>query len=260
MKQIITARPILALAAAGALVACGTSLAQTAPAGPAVPGEAPIPSSHANSIQPETTLSLSASGEVTRAPDMATITLGVQTEADTASAAMSQNAERMNRVYAALSEAGIAERDMQTSNLSLQPRYDYSNRDGSPPKVTGYTASNQVTVKARDLDTLGTTMDTIVAEGGNTISGLNFGLEDPSEARDEARREAVKKALQRAQLYADATGYRVARIVTISESGGDYGGPVPMMSMRAEADSSTKISGGEVGYTVDVNVTFELRK
>lgn len=253
-------RSLVAVAGASALVACGTSLAQTSPTSPTIPGEAPVPSSHPNSIQPETTLTISASGEVSRAPDMATITLGVQTEAKSASDAMSQNAAQMDGVYAALAGAGIAERDMQTSNLSLQPRYDYSNRDGSPPEVVGYTASNQVTVKVRDLDNLGTTMDTIVAQGGNTISGLNFGLEDPSDARDEARREAVKKAMQRAQLYAEATGYRVARIVTISESGGDYGGPVPMMSVRAESDASTKISGGEVGYTVDVNVTFELRK
>lgn len=259
MKHFIR-RPLIALAATTALAACGTSIAQTSPASPTVPSETAIPSSHPNSIQPETTLSVSASGEVSRAPDMATITLGVQTDAGTASAAMSRNAQQMDGVYAALTGAGIAERDMQTSNLSLQPRYDYSDRDGSPPAVAGYTASNQVTVKVRDLDTLGTTMDAIVAEGGNTISGLDFGLEDPSEARDEARREAVKKAMDRAQLYADATGYRVARIVTISESGGDYGGPVPMMAMRAESDSSTRVSGGEVGYSVDVNVTFELRK
>ncbi|MGB3626467.1 MAG: SIMPL domain-containing protein [Henriciella sp.] len=253
---------IAGLAGATALVACGTSLAQQQPAStPNVPGEAPVPSSHPNSIQPETTLSISASGEVSRTPDIATITAGVQTEAETASEAMSQNAARMDGVYAALRSAGVAERDMQTSNLSLQPRYNYSNRDGSPPKVTGYTASNQLNVKVRDLDNLGETMDAIVAQGGNTISGLQFGLDDPSEARDEARREAIQKAVERASLYAEATGYRVARIVTISENASGGNMPMPMMAVRNEsADASTQVSSGEVGYSVDVNVTFELRK
>lgn len=250
----LSPRPFIALAASTALVACGTSLAQTAPTSPATT------STHPNSIQPETTLQVSATGEVQRAPDMATITLGVQTEAKSASEAMSENAQKMDNVYSALSEAGIAERDMQTSNLSLQPRYDYSNRDGGPPDLVGYTASNQVTITVRNLDTLGTTMDSIVSQGGNTISGLSFGLDDPSDARDEARREAVNKAMERAELYAEATGYRVARIVTISESSSDMGGPVPMMAMRAESDASTKVSGGEVGYQVTVNVTYELRK
>jgi uncharacterized protein YggE len=150
---------------------------------------------------------------------------------------------------------------MQTSNLSLQPAYDYSGRDGSPPQVTGYTASNQLDVKVRDLANLGKTMDAIVSQGGNTISGLQFGLDDPSDARDEARVIAIQKAVERANLYASATGYRVARIVTISESSGGGYQPMPMMSMRAEsADLSTQVSSGEVGYSVDVTVTFELRK
>lgn len=259
--KFVTPRSLAAITATAALVACGTSLAQERPASPSVPSEAPVPSTHANSIQPETTLSISATGEVSSAPDMATITAGVQTEAETASAAMSQNAARMQGVYNALREAGVAERDMQTSSLSLQPRYDYSNRDGRPPEVTGYTASNQLTVTVRDLDNLGRTMDAIVEQGGNTISGLRFGLDDASEARDEARRRAVETAVERAELYAEATGYRVARIVTISETSHDTPQPMPMMTMRAEsADASTEVSQGEVGYQATVSIVFELRK
>lgn len=255
--RIPSSRPFIALAATTMLVACGTSLAQTAPASS---GSQSMPAMNHNSIQPETTLSVSATGEVSRAPDMATITVGVQTEAETASAAMTQNAQKMDGVYTALEAAGIAERDMQTSNLSLSPRYDYSNRDGQPPEVVGYTASNQVTVKVRNLDNLGQTLDAIVEDGGNTISGLSFGLEDENTARDAARRNAIEKATARAELYAEATGYSVSRIVTISESSRDMGGPQPMMAMRAESDSSTQISGGEVGYSVTVDVTFELVK
>lgn len=125
MKLTLT-RPLAAMAGASLLVACGTSLAQEAPAATMnVPGEAPIPTSHPNSIQPETTISISATGEVSRAPDMATISAGVQTEAPTASEAMSQNAASMQGVYDALEAVGIAASDLQTSRLSLQPRYDY---------------------------------------------------------------------------------------------------------------------------------------
>lgn len=257
--KLMTTRTLLAAAATGALVAGGASFAQQA-ASP-VPGEPAVPSNHANSIQPETTLSVTASGEVNREPDIATITAGVQTDADTASQAMNQNAAAMDGVYSALEAAGIAARDMQTSNLSLQPRYDYSNRDGAPPKVTGYTASNQLTVIVRDLDALGETMDAVVGQGGNTISGLQFSLDDPSEAKDEARRMAIETAVARANLYAEATGYRLARIVTINEKSSEGYQPMPMMAMRAEAaDASTKVSRGEVGYSVTVDVTFELRK
>ncbi|WP_300376297.1 SIMPL domain-containing protein [Henriciella sp.] len=246
-------RPALAIAAATALVTAPASFAH----------EEAASASHPNSIQPETTLSVSASGEVSRAPDMVTITAGVQTDSPTASEAMSQNATRMEGVYAALAEAGVEERNMQTSSLSLQPRYDYSGReDGSPPKVVGYTASNQLTVTVNDLENLGQTMDAVVAQGGNTISGINFELEDPSEARDEARRKAVEKAMARAELYAEATGYSVARIVTINEtSSSQPPRPMAMMAMRAESgQADTKVSGGEVGYSVNVDITFELHK
>jgi uncharacterized protein YggE len=259
--KTLTSRPLTVAAIAGVLALGGAAVAQQSAPPPQVPGEAPVSSGHPNSIQPETTLSISATGEVNREPDIATITAGVQTDADTATTAMSQNAAAMDGVYDALEAAGIEPRDMQTSNLSLQPRYNYSNRDGQPPEVTGYTASNQLTVKVRDLDTLGTTMDAVVGQGGNTISGLQFSLDDPSEARDEARRQAIQTAVERATLYADATGYRLARIVTIDEQNSQGYQPRPMMSARAEtANASTTVSRGEVGYSVSVNVTFELRK
>lgn len=254
-------RTLASGAAMIAVAAGGAALAQQSASPAQMPSDQPVPSNHANSIQPETTLSVSASGEISRSPDIATIMAGVQTDADTASAAMSQNAASMEGVYNALEAAGVAARDMQTSNLSLQPRYDYSNQDGTPPRVTGYTASNQLSVTVRNLDNLGTTMDAIVQQGGNTISGLQFSLDDPTEARNEARRQAIQTAVKRANLYAQETGYRVARIVTINEQSSDGYQPQPMMAMRAgSADASTRVSRGEVNYSVTVDVTFELRK
>lgn len=212
-----------------------------------------------NSIQPETTISISAEANVRREPDIAYLSVGVQTDARTAKQAMDENAQRMNGVFAALEEVGVETSDMQTSNFSLQPRYDYSSR-GESPRLTGYAASNQLTVKVRDLVKLGTTMDALVNSGGNTFSGLRFALEDASEAQDEARRLAMKNAIERAELYADAAGYRIARIVSISEGTSFTPGPTPMAEMRSVAVDAapTPIASGEVGYSASVNVTFEL--
>ncbi len=225
-----------------------------------VPNAEALPSTHPNSIQPETTLNISATGEVTRDPDIAFISAGVQSEAKTAAEAMKANSTAMNGVFDALKNAGVAERDMQTSNFSLQPRYDYSSRvsGGSSQKLTGYIASNQLSVRVRKLDELGGTLDALVAAGGNTFSGLRFALEDDRAAKDEARGIAMRSAIARAELYAEASGYKVARIVTISESGGHR--PQPMQMARAMSDESTPIASGEVGYSITVNVQFELRR
>ena len=218
-----------------------------------------------NSIQPETTIAITATGEVMRAPDIAHISTGVQTEAETASEAMAMNREAMNGVFEALREAGIQERHIQTSNFSLGPRYEYVDAgDGRNNKriLVGYTASNQVTAKVTDLATIGATLDALVEAGGNTFNGISFGLEDDTEARDEARKQAMETAMARAELCAETAGYEVARIVTINEYE-QQGGPQPMMARRdmAMAESApTPISGGEVGYSVQLNVTFELTK
>ena len=235
--------------------------AQAAPTPTVTPNAAPLETTHPNSIQPETTLSLSAEGSVQREPDIAYLNTGVQTQGETAQAAMRANADAMNGVFDALAAADVDRRDMQTSNFSLQPQYDYSSRSsGQPPRLTGYQASNQLTVLVRDLDTLGETMDALVGAGGNTFSGLRFALEDDRAAKNAARDIAMKEAIARAELYAAASGYEVARVVTISESGGYSPQPMAMMAEARSADRSTPIASGEVGYSVTVNVTFELRK
>lgn len=271
---------VLASLAVIGLAACGQTSTETpAAADPApetanlkpaailptvIPNAAPLESGHPNSIQPETTLSISATGEVKREPDIAFINAGVSTEAETASEAMQANAAAMTGVFEALEAALIARRDMQTSNFSLQPRYDYSSRSSgsssSSSRLVGYTASNQLTVKVRDLDALGETMDALVEAGGNTFSGLSFALDDDRGAKDEARGIAMRDAITRAELYAAASGYEVARIVTISESGGYQPQPQMMRAMRSEAAASTPVASGEVGYSVTVNVVFELRQ
>lgn len=222
---------------------------------------------HPNSIQPETTITVTAEASEERTPDIAFITSGVQVEADTATEAMRAQAAAMNGVFDALAKAGIETRDMQTSGLSLNPRYDNIQIEEAPGRtrgerqLSGYVASNQLTVKVRNLDKLGATLDSLVEAGGNTFSGLNFGNEDADAITDLARTQAIKNAVARAELYAAAAGMKVGRIVTINE--GYSSGPQPMAEMammRSVSKSSTPIAGGEVGYTVNVNVMFELVK
>lgn len=207
-----------------------------------------------------TTLNLAAHGETRVAPDMATITLGVQVEAPTAQAAMQQNARQMTQVIAALKKAGIAERDIQTSGLNLNPQYVYE--QNVPPKLSGYQASNQVTIRVNDLARLGAAVDATVSAGANQVHGISFGLKDPTAAENAAREEAVKALAAKAELYARATGHRVARLVSLSEGGGyTPQPPMPVMAMaRMEKDASTPVSGGELSVRVDVTGLYELAK
>lgn len=238
--------------------ACAAVLLAAATAAPqAMAQAAPTP---AESLFKATTLNLTAFGETRVAPDMATITLGVQVEAPTAQAAMQKNAADMTRVIAALKKAGLAERDIQTSGLNLNPQYVYE--QNVPPRLNGYQASNQVTIRVRDLSRLGAAVDATVGAGVNQINGISFGLSDPAAAENQAREAAVKALTAKADLYARATGYKVARLVSLSEGGG-YAPqpPVPMMAMaRMEKDASTPVAAGELSVRVDITGYYELTR
>ena len=206
-----------------------------------------------------TSLEVSATGEVTRVPDVAVISAGVATRSQTASAALQQNAARMDRVIAALKAAGVAERDIQTSSISLNPEYRYV--ENQAPKLTGYSASNSVNIRFRDIRNSGKVLDALVAEGANQINGPTLTIDKPEAALDEARSNAIANGRARAELYARALGKRVARVVSISESGRSYPVPPPMpvmMEARAQAASS-KIDPGEQKLQVNLAMTFELQ-
>lgn len=207
-----------------------------------------------------TTLNLGAYGETRLAPDMATINLGVTTEAQTAQAAMQANAARMSQVLAALKRGGIAAKDIQTSQLSVEPQYAYE--QNQPPRLTGYRASNQVTVSVRDLARLGAAVDATVSAGANQVGGISFGLADPTAAEDAARQEAVKALAAKADLYAKATGYRVLRLVSLSEgSAFTPPQPIPMAAMTARfKEADTQVSPGEIKVRVDVSGVYELAR
>jgi len=204
-----------------------------------------------------TRLDLVATGEVSRVPDIVRINAGVVTQAATASEAIRQNAARMERVRAALRRAGIADRDIQTSSISLQPDYRYA--ENQPPQLTGYRASNEVNVRFRDIAESGAILDALVAEGANQINGPMLGLDRPEQALDEARTRALGNARARAELYARALGMRVVRIVAVSEAGAMPMPPVPMLRMQANDAAATRIDPGEQLLSVSLTVSFELQ-
>jgi uncharacterized protein len=206
-----------------------------------------------------TRLDISARGAVTRVPDVAVISAGVVTQGADARGAMSTNASAMAQVLAALRKAGVADRDMATAQIALSPQYRYA--ENRPPVVTGYQATNSVTVRFREIAKSGAILDALVAAGANQINGPSLVIDKPEAALDEARIAAMKTARARAELYARAAGLTVKRIVIISESG-DIPQPIPMPMMRAQmADSGmakTEVVPGEQEVGVTVAVTFEL--
>ena len=242
----------LALALLCAVALPTVAQAQTAPPVTIAPGN--------------TLLTVSADGRSLRTPDLAVFNAGVASSGKTAGEALRSNAADMNRVIAELKRAGIADRDIQTSNLSLNPVYapQVQRPDGQyeqpQQRIIGYQANNSVTVRQRNLAEFGRVIDTLVEAGANQVNGPSFQMDDPDAASDEARLAAMKKARARAELYARAAGLRVGRILSISESGGYNPGP-PVMFARMAADSSaapSPVAAGEIQLNANVTVLFEL--
>lgn len=227
----------------------------------AIPGQAIAQAVATVPVLAGTRLDVSATGEVTRVPDLAIISAGVQTLQPTATGAIEENASRMERVRAALKRAGIADKDIQTSSINLNPEYVYENN--RPPRLTGYRATNTVNVKFRDLKRTGTILDALVAEGSNQINGPNLTIDKPDEAYDEARTKAIAAGQRRAELYARALGKRVVRILSVSESGAYVPPPMPYAAdavmVTGQRVAKTEIDPGTQQLQVNVSMSFELQ-
>ena len=207
-----------------------------------------------------TTLELSAEGVVKAAPDIAYITLGVTTTGPTAAAASLAERTRMAATVAALKARGIEAKDIQTSGLSLGAQYEFP--QNAPRRLTGYQASNRVTIVVRALDRTGAAIDAAVSAGATDVEGISFDIADPKPLQDEARRRAVKALGDKAQLYASATSLRILRLVSLGETSGDPR-PQPMMkaamfARSADAAPATSVEPGEVEVRASVNATYEL--
>ena len=215
---------------------------------------------HAEESKMPRVISLSGHGEVRRVPDTAYVTTGVLSQAATAAEALAANTKAMNTLFAALAEAGIENKDVQTSNFMVQPRYNF--QDGKAPELIGYDVSNNVTVRVRKIADLGAILDKVVQAGSNQINGIGFEVSEPDSALDEARKLATADATRKAKLYAEAMGVTLGPVTSISE-GGSYQPPVPMargkVLMADAAAAPVPVAAGEQALAIDVSITWEIR-
>lgn len=206
-------------------------------------------------------IELSVTETVNARPDIATVSAGVTTDASTAVEAMRANARQMSSVVDRIKALGIAEDDIQTTGINLNPRYDYD-RNTQQQVFRGYQASNRVSVKLREIDETGEVLDALVAAGATDIGGPSFSIDDDTAYRAEARRAAMERAQAQAQDYAGMTGYSGLRLLEINESISGYQ-PMPVAyraAMDVAAEASTPVQPGLVGTNVNITVKYELTR
>jgi uncharacterized protein YggE len=198
--------------------------------------------------------SVTVTGEATVsvAPDTAIIRIGVNSTAKTAREASDANAKQMTGVLAAIKDAGIADRDVQTSRLSLQPQYD-PNKSGTA-RLLGFQVTNQLTVRIRDIDKMPGIIDRSIGAGANEMSGIEFVVSEQSKLLDQARDDAIADARRKAERYAKAADAKLGAVTAISEDGSS---PPPRL-MQAMRASGAPVAPGEQMLRASVSVTYEL--
>jgi hypothetical protein len=211
---------------------------------------------------------------VQSSPDLALFQAGVSTTAPTATAALADNARKMDNVIARIRSAGVAARDIQTTGINVHPQYSERGRDPArryeAPQIVGYNASNGVTVRYRKLGEVGALLDALVAAGANNINGPNFTIEDPAARIGEARDKAIAAAQVRANDYARKLGMRGTRLLSITEGAGgrDYGNDIVvtgsrMMNMQAEMappPAMSPVEPGQIATRVSMFVQYALTR
>ena len=209
----------------------------------------------AQTAAPPSVISVTGEATVSVPPDQAQIEGGVVSEAKTAREASDANNTAMGKVLLALKGAGIDEKDVQTSRLSLQPQ-NAPNRTG-PSAIIGYRASNRVTVRLREVTSLAGVIDTLVGAGANEIGGINFMVSQASKHLDEAREQAIADARRKAEIYARAAGVTLGEPLNISEVGSP--GPMPFRRMAAGMVASAPVAQGEETLAVTVTVSWAIK-
>ena len=207
-------------------------------------------------VIPPAAISVTGEATVSVPPDLAEIDGGVTSEAKTAREASEANNAAMGKVLQALKGAGIEEKDIRTSRLSLQPQ-SAPNRSG-PSAIAGYRASNRVTVRVRDVTKVASVIDTLVGAGANEIGGINFVVSQASKLLDEARERAVADARRKAEIYAKAAGVTLGAPLSISEEGNSA--PVPYRRMAAGMAASAPVAQGEETLQVTVSVSWAIKQ
>lgn len=205
-------------------------------------------------------------GTVKLAPDMAVLDLTVTRDSKTARGALDSNSAAMGSVLAAMKDEGIEERDLQTSNFSIQPKYVYpspqSSGERAPPRIVGYTVRNSLTVRVRDINQVGSILDKSVTLGVNEGGNIRFTNDDPSEVISQARVQAVKAAVEKANTLAEAAGVKTGKILEISEqSFTPRAAPMARAGvMMSRAAESVPVAAGENSYRVAVSITFGIKQ
>lgn len=200
----------------------------------------------------ERSITVTGEATVSVAPDNANIRLGVTSQGKNAREASETNARQMTNVLAAIKEAGVADRDVQTSRLSLQPQYEQGK--AGPARLLGFQVTNQITIRIREIDKFPGILDRAIAAGANEMSGIEFVVSEQSKLLDQARDDAVSDARRKAELYAKAAGVKLGPVTSITEEGSSPPRPV-VQAMRA---SAVPVAPGEQLLRAAVSVTFEL--
>jgi uncharacterized protein YggE len=212
-----------------------------------------------NGTTPEHTISVTGTGRVVISPDVADLRVGVMVTKPTVKAARESAAVAMTRVVAALKKLGIADKDIQTTILSLQPVYDYSTST-NPPRLTGYTLSNSVAVTVRDLDKVGDAIDDSLAAGATTFDGVTFRVDDPAKAEAQARDAAMAQAKAKADTLAKAAGVSIVGVASVSETASPIPYPVyyaaPAAGAATDKSVATPVETGSNEVTVTVSVSY----
>ena len=239
------------LVAVAALVLCAVSAATSQEQSP--PGRPPM-------MRPPEPPSITVVGSGTAAarPDTAEVSAGVVTQAATAAQALAQNNAGMEKVIKAVTAIGIADKDIQTTNVSVVPQRRQGRQEPQPPDIVGYEVSNQVRIKVRDLTALGRLLDVLVGQGANVLGGISFSVGDPAPVLDQARTKAMADARRKAEVYAKAAGATLGPLLSIREATAAvprFGGEMPRMM----AASAVPVAPGEQEFQATITVTYTLR-
>lgn len=206
---------------------------------------------------PQRTVNVSGAGQISAQPDIAVVALGVQTEAEEAATALTENSQQMQALVDVLKDAGTAAEDIQTQVVRLYPRYEDKPGEEGQRELIGYTATNVIEVRLLDLDAVGSILDTAVQAGGNRIEGIRFEVSEPTAYLDQAREAAWNDAQHKAEQLASLAGAELGEVLTISESGR---GPQPIVErpVAVEAAAAVPIEPGSQTIEVDLQVTWLL--
>jgi len=205
-------------------------------------------------------ISVQGQGKAYVKPDIATVSLGMKTEGTSVGEITKTNVDSMNKIIKALKDLGIDEKDLQTTQYSITPKYNWTERTGSVPD--GYTIDQSILVKIRNFDNIGDVFTIATNNGANMVGGLQFSVDDPEAAKVQARKEAIAEAKQKAYDMAKSAGLRIIKLVNISETSGTYPQPLYGMgeaAMKSVSSIAPDIQAGQEEISVSVYLTYRVR-